>query len=67
MKSLFMIKKAYVQPVRLKQAKFVRGVENVTLVIVNLQRRIIDLNNFIMFLSNFLIPVGEHIIRKYHC
>ena len=52
MKSLFMIKKAYVQTVRLKQAKFVRGAENVTLVIVNLQRRIIDLNNSIMFLSN---------------
>ena len=67
MKSLFMIKKAYVQTVRLKQAKFVRGVENVTLVIANLQRRIIDLNNFIMFFSNFLIPVVEHIIRKYHC
>lgn len=46
MKSLFMIKKAYVQTVKLKQAKFVRGVENVTLVIVNLQRRIIDSNNF---------------------
>ena len=52
MKSPFMIKKAYLQTVRPKQAKFVRGVENVTLVIANLQRRIIDLNNFIMFLSN---------------
>ena len=52
MKSLFMIKKAYVQTVRLKQVKFVRGVENVPLVIVNLQGRIIDSNNFIMFLSN---------------
>lgn len=51
MKSLFMIKKAYVQTVKLKQAKFVRGVENVTLVIVNLQRRIIDSNNFAMLLS----------------
>ncbi|MGE5685135.1 MAG: hypothetical protein ACM3ZS_08325 [Nitrososphaerota archaeon] len=46
MKSPFMIKKAYVQTARLKHAKFVRGVENVTLVIVNLQRRIIDSNNF---------------------
>jgi len=52
MKSPFMIKKAYVQTVRLKQAKFVRGVENVTLVIANLQKRTIDSNNFAMLLSN---------------
>lgn len=52
MKSLFMIKKAYVQTVKLKQAKFVRGVENVTLVIANLQKRTIDSNNFAMLLSN---------------
>lgn len=43
MKLPFMIKKAYVQTVKLKQAKFVRGVENVTLVIVKQQRGIIDL------------------------
>jgi hypothetical protein len=47
-----MIRKAYVLTVRLKQAKFVRGVENVTLVTVNLQTRIIDLDNFIIFLWN---------------
>lgn len=52
MKSLFMIKKVYVQTVRPKQVKFVRGVENVTLVIVNLKRTIIDLDNFRMFLWN---------------
>jgi hypothetical protein len=46
MKSLFMIKKAYVQTVRLKQAKFVRGVENVILVMTRLYRKIIDLTDF---------------------
>lgn len=44
MKFPFMIKKAYVQTVRMKQAKYVRGVENVTLVIVNPQKGIIDLD-----------------------
>lgn len=50
MKSLFMIKKAFVQIATLKQARYVRGAENVTLAIVKMQRRIIDSNNFIMSL-----------------
>jgi hypothetical protein len=45
-----MIKKVYVQIATLKQARYVPGAENVTLAIVKMQRRIIDLNNFIMSL-----------------
>ena len=42
MKLLFMIKKAFVQSARLKHPKFVRG-ENVTLAIMKLRKKIIDL------------------------
>ena len=50
MKSLFMIKKTYVQIAMLEQARYVHGAENVTLAIVNMQRRSIDPNSFIISL-----------------
>ena len=43
MKLLFMIKKAFVQSARLKHPKFVRGAVHVTLAIMKLRKKIIDL------------------------